>query len=353
VTDCSVGIFGGGQIMTKKITIFILLIGIIVCLGLSGCKSKEEGETSAPQIKKIPVAVEAVAKETLEKTIPLGGLLKAQEEVFFAAKNPVLKIIEVPVKVGVPVSNGTPLVLFDARELDLQLEQAALAYERNQQLYEVGAVSKFQLEQSETVLENLQLQKENCALISTINGIVASVSAVEGQLAGGAPLVSVVDIDRLELELQVGEAYITKLKKGTQMEIGVPAAAEEPFQGVITTIPPQIDLRTKAYPVILSLANPQGILKDGMYGEVRLVTERKENVLVIPQYAVVEFEEKRVVFVVENDTAKMREVELGLTLGDRAEVVKGLREGEMLIVEGQYGVKEGSPVAPVVRGAGK
>lgn len=339
--------------MSKKGFVWSLLTIIIVCLVLAGCNSKEDGEKAAPQIKKIPVTVEAVHKGALEKKIPLGGLLKAQEEVFAVAKNPTFKIIDVAVEVGDYVQAGTPLVTFDARELDLQLTQAELAQERNQELYAIGAISKFQLEQSETALENLQLQKENCVLTSTINGVVASVSAVEGQLAGSAPLVSIVDIDRLELEIQVGEAYISKLKKGAQMEISVPVAAQELFKGVITQIPPQIDARTKAYPVTLSLPNPKGLLKDGMYGEVQLVTERRENVLVIPQYAVVEFEQKQVVFVVESDTAKMREVELGLTLGDRAEVVKGLHEGEMLIVEGQYGVKDGSLVVPTARGASK
>jgi RND family efflux transporter MFP subunit len=339
--------------MTKKGLVLVSVMFIIISVVLTGCNSKEEQEVVGSQAKKIPVTVESVHKGTLEKEIPLGGLLKAQEEVFVVAKSPVFKIADVLVEVGDYVTKGTPLVIFDSRELDLQLEQAELAHERNQELYEIGAVSKFQLEQSETALENLQLQKENCSLLSTINGVVASVSAIEGQLAGSAPLVSIVDIDYLELEIQVGEAYISKLNKGARVEVSVPAVAKEDFKGVIITIPPQIDSRTKAYPVTLSLPNKKGLLKDGMYGEVRLVTERKENILVIPQYAVVEFEQKQVVFVVESDIAKMREVELGLTLGDRAEVVKGLHEGEMLIVEGQYGVKDGSPVAPLTRGENK
>jgi RND family efflux transporter MFP subunit len=306
-----------------------------------------------PEVTKIPVTVEVVHKNSLEKTIPLGGLLRAQEEVFIAAKNPAFKITDVLVEIGDYVTSGTPLVLFDARELDLQLEQAQLAYQRNMELYEIGAVSKYQLEQTENAVKNLELQKENCILLSTINGVVASVTAVEGQLAGGIPLVSIVDIDNLELPIQVGETYISKLKKGTQMEVHVPAVEEETFSGVITLIPPQINAQTKAYPVTVTLSNKKGLLKDGMYGEVCLVIERKEDILVIPRYAVVDLEEKQVVYVVENDIAKMHEVELGLTLGDQAEVVKGLNEGERLVVEGQYALKDGSPVIPMTRGESK
>lgn len=333
----------------------ILAIVISLCMGLTGCGANAESALLAEEseVKAIPVTVEQVNKGTLEKTIPLGGLLKAQEEVFVVSKNPSFKITDVLVEVGDYVSVGTPLIIFDSRELDLQLKQAELAHQRNLELFEVGAISKFELEQTENALENLQLQKENCVLSSTINGVVASVSAKEGQLAGSNPLVSIIDIDNLELVIQVGETYIRNLQSGTKMEVNVPAIPEETFTGIIKTIPPQLDAQTKAYPVTLSVPNQKGKLKDGMYGEVQLVTKRKEGILIIPRYAVVELEDKQVVFVVENDTAKMREVELGLTLGDEAEVVKGLNEGEMLVVEGQYALKDGSLVIPMARGENK
>lgn len=342
--------------MTKRRNGFMGGLLILLCLILAGCGAQGatgQNATAEPEVKKIPVTVEVIHKGTLEKKIPLGGLLKAQEEVFIMSKNPAFRITEVPVKVGDYVSRGAPLVSFDSRELDLQLEQAELAHQRNQELFLVGAVSKFQLEQTENALQNLQLQKENCVLSSTISGVVASVNATVGQLAGSAPLVSIIDIDKLDLEIQVGETYISNLQTGTQLEVSVPAVADEIFYGVIKTIAPQLDARTKAYPVTLSIANGQKLLKDGMYGEVRLATERQEDVLVIPRYAVVDVEDKQVVYIVENDTAKMREVELGLTLGDEAEVVQGLNEGEMLVVEGQYALKDGSPVAPMARGESK
>ncbi len=340
--------------MTKKRRVLVSIFAVLLCLALAGCGNEGTEQTKVgSELTKIPVTVQAVHKDTLEKTIPRGGLLHAQEEVFIVAKNPAFKITDILVEVGDYVAIGTPLVAFDSRELDLQLEQAQLAYQRNLELFEIGAVSKYQLEQTENAVKNLELQKENCLLLSTINGVVASVNAVKGQLAGSTPLVSIVDIDHLELPIQVGETYISKLKKGTRMEVHVPAVEEETFSGVITLIPPQINPQTKAYPVTITLSNEKGLLKDGMYGEVRLVIERKEDILVIPRYAVVDLEEKQVVYVVENEQAKMRVVELGLTLGDQVEVVKGLHEGEMLVVEGQYALKDGSPVISMTRGENK
>jgi RND family efflux transporter MFP subunit len=312
-------------------------------LAVSGCGQKP-AQQAAGGVKKIPVRVETVKKDTLKKTINLGGLLQPQDQVYLSAKNPSLRVLRVPVRVGDEVAAGTPLVVFDSREIDLQLEQARLNYERNQQLYEAGAVSKSQFEQVKFTYENLLLQKEAAVISSPFAGTVASVEAVEGQLAGAGSLVSVVNSDKLKLQVQVGEANIGRLKKGGEMTVAVPAAGGE-YRGLITSIAPQADSRTRAYPVTLEITNEDKALKGGMYGEVQLVVETREDVVVVPQQAILDQGAKKVVYVVENGQARMKEVRVGLTLGDRAEIIEGLQAGEALVVEGQYGLKDGSPVS--------
>lgn len=321
---------------------------LLLCLLVSGCSNKPVEETAA-ETPKIPVTVEEVKRGDLERKISLGGLLKPQDEVSLTAKNPAARILEVPVQVGDVVKPGTPLVIFDSRDLDIQLNQAKVDYDRNSQLYEMGALSQYQLEQSKNLLDNLLLQKETMVITSPIKGIVSSVAAVEGQLAGATPLVSVVNIDKVKLEVQVGEANIGKIEKGGEMTVSVPAIAKE-YTGIIVAVPPQVDARTKAYQVSLEIENPDYLIKGGMYGEVQLVTDRKENVVSIPQQAILDLEQKKVVYIVENDTVRVQEVEVGLTLGDAAEITAGLKGGEMLVVEGQYSVKDGTAVAVQIRG---
>jgi membrane fusion protein (multidrug efflux system) len=342
--------------MGSKKAVYIIF-GLLLVAGLiwGGLQVYEHFSKEAPatvgEQNVLPVTVERVQKGTLERKIPLGGLLQARDEVSLAAKNPALKINTVSVDVGDYVTVGTPLVIFDSREIDLQLEQAQLAYDRNLELFAVGAISQLQLEQAETALTNLQLQKENCILSSTIDGIVATVNAVEGQLAGSVPLVTIVNTEELELTVQVGESFVSGLKIGQKMPVQVAAVSDKPFQAVIKTIAPRADAMTKAFPVTLTIQNSKNTLKDGMYGEVELVVDRRADVIVIPQYAVLENEEgQKVVFVVDNNTAKKKVVELGLTLGDQAEVTKGLEVGEMLVVEGQYGINDGLAVTSLVRG---
>jgi len=176
--------------------------------------------------------------------------------------------------------------------------------------------------------------------------------SVEGQLAGSMTLVSVVNIDRLKLQVQVGEANISKLKTGEEMQVKVPAISGE-YSGVVTAISPQIDNTTKAYPVTLEINNEERKIKGGMYAEIPLVVERRENIITVPQNAILDQGQQKVVYIVENETVKMKAVKVGLTLGDKAEILEGLNEGEMIIIEGQYAVKDGSAVSASLRGDNK
>lgn len=332
--------------MLRKIIVIISFV-LAITLLISGCGNKQASEPV--ETKKIPVAIEPVKKGSLEKIINLGGLLEPQDEIFLSSKSPTFRVIQNTVKIGDEVSIGTPLVIFDSRDIDLQLEQAELNYERNRQLFETGAVSKTQLEGLKYTLDNLRIQKEGLIITSPINGIVAKSEAVEGQLAGSMTLVSLVNIDKLKLQVQVGEANISKLELGEEMHVLVPAVSGE-YSGVVTSVPPQIDSMTKAYPVLLEINNEKREVKGGMYAEIALVVERRENIITVPQNAILEQEQQKVVYIVENDTVKMKAVKVGLTLGDKAEILEGLNEGEMLIVEGQYGVKDGSLVSASLRG---
>lgn len=335
----------------KKIIITLIVLGILGAGGTAAYRyfTKQNQSPSPVTVKKIPVSVEKVQKGKLEKKIPLGGLLQPWENVYLTSKNPAAKVAGIAVKVGDRVSAGAPLVYFDSRDLNITFNQTQLDYERNKQLFEAGAISQAQFEQIENAFENLKLQRENLVLSSPVSGIVSSVSAVEGQLAGAAPLVSVVNIDKLKLEVQVGENYVNKMQLGEEMQVVIASVSPEPVQGVITSVAPNIHPQSKNYPVTLEIANPEAQIKGGMFAEVQLLTEKREGVIIIPQFAILDQEQKKFVYIVENETAKRREVKIGLTLGDVAEITEGLQEGEVLVVEGQYGLKDGSAVAPIVK----
>ncbi len=364
------------QKIRKHMYDFITLAFLcLLTFGLAGCGAGNEtaqatagsSETAAEvqEESALPVTVTAAVRRDLNKTLTLGGLLRPQEEVTLMGGGVGSKVLRVAVKVGDPVRQGQVILTQDMRDLDIQeqnlllnKEQLQDNYDKNKALFEAGAMAEGQLttlenqiKQIDLQLESLRLNREKMTVTSTINGIVSALPVVEGQLAAAStPVAMVVNIDKLLLDVQVGENYIMGVKAGDEMDILIPSFSADAVKGRVKTVPPNINPQTRAYTVTIEVDNRDLAIKGGMYGEIQLVVEKIENALVIPQYAVLRMEDRAVVFVEEAGVARKKLITLGMTLGNEAEVLSGLAEGDQIIVEGQYAVTEGRKLNVVSRG---
>jgi RND family efflux transporter MFP subunit len=335
------------------------------------------------------------------RTLTLGGLLKPQEEVALMGGGAGSRVLKVSVSVGDFVKKGQVILTQDIRDLEIQEQNLRLSktqlkesldiqkqntkisraqlvdsLEKTLALLKVGAATESQvtslesqiqqldlqsdgqiaslenqIKQTDLQLETIRISRDKMSVTSTIEGVISTLPVVEGQMAAASTVVAmVVNIDKLLLDLQIGETYIMGIQKGDEMEILIPSFSDEPVQGRVKIVPPNINPQTRAYTVTVEVDNPDRIIKGGMYGETHLVIERVEGALIVPQYAVVRLEDGLSVFVEENGVARKKHVTLGLTLGDQAQVISGLKEGDHVIVEGQYAVTEGRAIQVVNRG---
>ncbi|MCL2122005.1 MAG: efflux RND transporter periplasmic adaptor subunit [Clostridiales bacterium] len=350
------------------------------------------GEEAAEE-PPLPVVVAPVERKDMEKTMTLGGLLKPQEEVVLMGGGAGSRILRVAVSVGDSVTKGQVILTQDMRDLDIQQQNLQISktqledsyrtlednyqtledtYEKNKLLYEAGALAESQItslesqltslesqmaglenqmKQIDLQLETIRLNREKMAVTSTIDGVISTLPVIEGQMAAASTVVAqVVNIEKLLLDVQIGETYIMGVQKGDLMEIYIPAYSSEPVEGRVKTIPPNINPQSRAYTVTVEVDNPDMAIKGGMYAEMHIVVDRIESALVIPQFAVLRLEDGQVVFVEEGGVAQRRPVTLGLTLGEEAQILDGLREGERVIVEGQYSATEGRVLNVLSRG---
>jgi len=111
----------------------------------------------------------------------------------------------------------------------------------------------------------------------------------------------------------------------------------------VTNIAPGSDPVTKGFPVKIEIDNPDYVLKPGMFAEVKITSSEKEHLLV-PREAVVKVGGKDVVWVIQENQAKMKEVGLGESDGKQIAVLSGLSEGEEVVVKGQGSLQEGISV---------
>jgi len=158
------------------------------------------------------------------------------------------------------------------------------------------------------------------------------------------PVVNIAYMDKVKIVVNVGEKDITKLRKGEKVRVSVDAYPEENFLGRVVKVAPAVDLRSRKLKVELEIENKDHRLKPGMFADVEIIYNEHSNVLVVPRISVLEKEGRTILFTVEDDRAKLREVKTGISDEEKIEIVEGLSEGESVVIEGNYGLIDGAKV---------
>lgn len=214
------------------------------------------------------------------------------------------------------------------------------------------AAAKAQVEQAEAMLSLAKSAFDNTVITSPTDGVVGAISVKEGQIAGpGVPVATVGNLDHVEINVFVSEERIGGISVGQSAQVTVDAAGKGSFDGTVTGVSPFKDLRTMLYPVKIASSNG-GTLKSGMFARVKLATAIYSEVVTVPEDAVLFRGGNNVVFIVEDDKAKMVHVEVGAASEGKA-AVKGVDPGALVVTEGQEMLQDGLTVSVVDRGSSK
>jgi len=173
-------------------------------------------------------------------------------------------------------------------------------------------------------------------------------------LNAGTTIVSLTDLSELYANFTVTEKDSGELKVGQVVRITVDAYPGRTFQGKITTIEPQIMADTRNIKVQATIANPDHILKPGMFATTTVVLPDKPPVITVPETAVdytlygdsvFLLTEKKEADGKTSLTAVRTFVQAGNRIDGRAEIVKGLKEGDRVVAVGQLKLQSGAAVA--------
>jgi RND family efflux transporter MFP subunit len=265
------------------------------------------------------------------------------------------RIKEIKADIGDFVKKGQVLARMDRIQLqqaELQMKNNEIEYNRLKGLYEVGALSKSDLDAielaykvSKTSYENLL---ENSVLRSPVEGVITARNYDEGDMyTMTAPLFVVEQIIPVKLLVAISESDYSKVHKGDEVEIVADALADKVFTGKINKIYPTIDPATRTFTVEILVSNPKKELRPGMFTRVTVKFGVNNNV-VIPDVAVVKQQGsgERFVYVLNEDgTVTYQKVVLGRRMGTEYEVLEGLSNGATIVTGGQIRLKDGIKVA--------
>lgn len=185
---------------------------------------------------------------------------------------------------------------------------------------------------------------------STIAGTVIALPIQEGATVTQAvPVARIGRLDELEVRTRVAERFVSKVRVGLEAVLRFDAYPAERFRAVVTELSPVIDPQSRTLEVRLRLTPPDRRIKAGMFGQVKIITERKEGIVKVPSDVVVQRFGTSYVFVVKDGVAQRRKVNPGLQIDNKVEVTEGLAAGEEIVLRGQTLLEDKSKVRVVER----
>ena len=160
------------------------------------------------------------------------------------------------------------------------------------------------------------------------------------------PVMKIVRIDPLKVTAEIPEGQAPWIQSGQPVDLQVDAYPDRPFTGKVSRISPSVNQQTRAFPFEALVPNPQGLLKPGTFVRVKLTTNHTEDLLTLP-YAALQYRYGvNRAFVVTGDTIAGRELKVGDRLGDRIEILGGVKAGDVVVLTDVDNLTDGMKVAP-------
>ncbi|MEX0323580.1 MAG: efflux RND transporter periplasmic adaptor subunit [Puniceicoccaceae bacterium] len=249
----------------------------------------------------------------------------------------------------------------DLETLDEELEGVRLAVElkqspqsrldnleRNRRKTEVfWQLEEIQEQESQRLLENelsqLKLQKENMSTLAPFAGIVAEVNAFKGDLVNaGQNLVRLVSNGRYVM-MELTEEDYYQVESGQPVTIRLASYPDRTFGGKASRLDDVANSNNKTRNVIVQIDAPDSVLVPGLTGEGYLVKSERDNAVLIPRRALI----GNLVYVVNGGRVEVRRVQPGFLGLNKAEVIEGIEEGDLIVLEDQNLLKPGDKVKVV------
>ena len=369
---------GGREVnlQNRKVKIVIgLLLAVCVIIGYriySNIQADRARAAKMSQSRSIAVVTAHPVRRTIVPQMHFSGSLDPEWQAQVAAKVDG-RLEKVYVHEGDRVEKGQVLAILEQMDTDANLLSAKGSFldaqtslrkaetdlARYEKLYATGAVSQqvvddyrfardnaaAKLEAARGSLQGMESKAAGTVVTAPADGIVAKRFYQEGYYAkAGTPLFAIADISMLKTTIHIPEGQVTGVKVGNEADIALPAYPGKKLVGKITRIAPVADLPAHTFAAEVSVDNSEGLLA-GVYANVSLIGEPREQVLTIPMHAIVMRDDQQTVFVADAQGVVQRRVlALGYSDDKVAEVLSGLDEKDTIVVEGHNKLREGSRI---------
>ncbi len=356
--------------MRKRMLIMLIGLGILFggIFGYHFIKGmmvkKYMASMGAPPVA---VATMEVKTQTWQQTTQATGSLRAIRGVDVTTEIAGL-ITTIQFKPGSQVKKGDLLIKLNADTEIAQLEAlkaseqlAQITYNRDKAQFAIQAVSQATVDADIANLKNLQAQVEQQKTIIEKKHIRAPFSGRLGicyvnpgqYLNPGDKIVTLQTLDPIYVDFYLPQQTLVSVTKGLPVQLTSDTYPGKIFTGKITTINPLVDVATRNVQMEATVDNPKNELIPGMFTNVEITTGKPKPYLTVPKTAIAFNPYGEIAYLVQEKMekdgkkqliAQQTFVDVGASRGDQISVLRGLKEGETVVVSGQHKLKNGSPL---------
>jgi RND family efflux transporter MFP subunit len=242
-------------------------------------------------------------------------------------------------------------IAIDAKELNLEI--ALQKQNRQKALYEKGGVTLLEMRNTEVEVTNARLETDNarinlakCDIRAPFDGVVVSLPHYTDnvKVEQGKPMAGIMNYAQMYMDVNLPESAIGYVKANQPAHIVHYALPDDTLRGVVSELSPAISPETRTFRGKLLIHNDKLLLRPGMFAKADIVVDRADSSIVIPKEAILSNRQRKYVFIVEKNTAVLRDVKTGLEDENSIEIIVGLNVNDNLVVKGFETLKENSRV---------
>lgn len=372
--------------MKKKVKIAasVIIAGALIFGGMNITKNKSadakntEGALSIENAAdQVPVTVETVKKGAISDELYTIGQAAPSSTYSVNAKTSG-EVSGVYFDVGDRVRKGDTLFTIDmanfntdmdknitqltnsVQQAKTKLDNDTKTYNDKQKLFESGAVSNYDLDNSKIAYENSKIaydnavknlessrstyseNRDNYVMKSPVNGVVTERTIENGMHATSQNGFTIIVKDNMVIEASVSSKYINNVKPGQKASIYV-NTLERSYKGHVSSV--SYDSKKGSYPVKIDIEDNDKRIQPGMYSEISINTGSKGNALLIPKESILSQGAVDYVYTIdESNVAHKKTIETGISNNGTVEIVKGLAVDEKVVMEGKEFLDEGKLV---------
>ena len=320
--------------------------------------SVDSAYTDSTAIEAIPVEADLVRIGSISSYLIFNSTIETEEAIQIFPQ--ISGLVErITAEEGDRVEAGDTLLYIEDEQLLIAYQEAKVNFEfqqgnfrRNEEMFKRKLLSDqdyervgFEMEQARLRYDRARLELEHSTIVAPFSGVITERHVQVGaRVSSGTQLYDLIKLDDMIARVFVPGQYLMEVAKGQRAEIGSDFMPDQQFDGWVKRISPVVDPRSGTFKVTVGVSDRFEALRPGIFVSVRIITDTREQAVLIPKNAIVYDGEEQYVFAVRDSIAQRIFLQPGYESAVEIEALVNFSAGDRVITLGQNGLKDGARV---------